>query len=177
MQSTNTSSNALPTPLESFLKNNLRVSDYDSIQVVADNAKLPQANGEDSIVQEHLSPSARKRRRARSIKVDRWDNSIGQDGEERSLSPVPVRHGAIAMSRRQESLDRYFREVLAHLEDDLPPPPVLPLPDNKSGHTSEAEVEDAPILGATRKHKEKAKKNENTLPEPINEKASIARAA
>eukprot|EP00980_Cylindrotheca_fusiformis_P017984 scaffold5709_cov100-Cylindrotheca_fusiformis.AAC.4 len=150
MQSTNTSSNALPTPLESFLKNIIHVSDYDSIQVVADNAKLPQANGQDSILQEHLSPSVTRRRSTQRIRVDRWDNAIGQDGEEQRLSPVPVRRGGDAMSRRQESLDRYYKEVLAHLEDDLPPPRFVPLTDNKSDHPFDGEEEEATSCGPMR---------------------------
>eukprot|EP00980_Cylindrotheca_fusiformis_P017983 scaffold5709_cov100-Cylindrotheca_fusiformis.AAC.3 len=146
MQATNTSSNALPSPLERFLKNNLHVSDYDSIQVVADNAKLPQANGDDSIVQDHLSPSTRSPRRIRSMKEDRWGSSlVEQDEEEENPSLVPIGGGADAMLRRQDSLDRYFRDVLVHLEDDLPPP-VAPLLDIKSLHRYECKMEEAPSI-------------------------------
>eukprot|EP00980_Cylindrotheca_fusiformis_P017985 scaffold5709_cov100-Cylindrotheca_fusiformis.AAC.5 len=210
MQSTSTSSTSSLSPLASFFKNNLRLSDYDSVQVVADNAKLPQVNGDDdSPVQEHLSPAATKQRRtSRRIKVDRWDNSISQDEEERSLSPprqaatkqrrssrrvdrwdnaisqdeeerslspVPVRRGGDAMSRRQESLDRYYTEVLADLLDELPPPPFASIEEEESGHPFDVEAGESPSFGPTRKHAEKA--NKNTLPRPSNEKVSTARAA
>eukprot|EP00980_Cylindrotheca_fusiformis_P017986 scaffold5709_cov100-Cylindrotheca_fusiformis.AAC.6 len=179
MQSNNASSTSSLSPLASFLKNSLRLSDYDSIQVVADNAKLPQTNGDDdSPVQKHLSPSAtRQRRTNRRVKVDRWGNSISQDEEERSLSPVPVRRGGDAMSRRQDSLDRYYTEILAHLGEELPPPPFPLLEEDESAHPFDNETGEQRSFGQRRKLTEKAKKNGNILPRPNNEKGSIAKTA
>jgi hypothetical protein len=47
--------------LETFMKNLFQVRKY-QIQIVADNAKLPQVNLEHSPVQEYLSPASRKQK-------------------------------------------------------------------------------------------------------------------
>eukprot|EP00980_Cylindrotheca_fusiformis_P006521 scaffold1383_cov68-Cylindrotheca_fusiformis.AAC.4 len=121
------------SPLANFLQNSLRVLDYDSIQVIQDNALLPQATGHDSIVQHHLSPSARKRRQShrRTMQRDRWGDLVTSTDSTSSPPPGPKGRG-VSFSRNlcetcYRRTDRWG-DLIGNDDDDderaLPPYPT-----------------------------------------------------
>jgi hypothetical protein len=175
--------------LESFMKNNLQVRKY-QIQIVADNAKLPQVNSEHSLVQEYLSPASRKRKILALPLQDRWDDLVDEqdqeylspdsrkrkslarplqdrwddlvDEQDYRLSSVAIGRGAVAM-KPQDSLNRYLLET--DLEETAATT-IVTLPEDESVHTYDDKAT------SRRKHKKKKKKKKAK-----DRKSSAARAA
>jgi hypothetical protein len=114
--------------LDSFMKNLLQVRKY-QIQIVADNAKLPQVNSEHSLVQEYLSPAARKRKILTRPLQDRWGDLV--DDQDYILSSVVIGQGAVAM-KPQDSVNLYLLET--DLEEKAATT-LVTLPEDESVHT------------------------------------------
>lgn len=96
-----------PSALANFMANSLNLQDFQRINVISDNAKIPEVNSETpSAVQIHLSPTSQKMKRKSILptQADKWGDLVNGDSK---MSSVAIGNGSVAM-QRQDSLERHF---------------------------------------------------------------------